>query len=94
MIAFYIIILEHGGVQPAVQTISMGGKAKFECALRRNVSWAFNEKEIKDTSVIMLGKSIEINNVQRHHGGYYYCHGVSTNDMNILGRGLLYVKGI
>ena len=81
-------------VQPAVQTISMGGKAEFECALGKSISWEFNEKDIKDTSVIILGKSIEINNVQRHHGGYYYCHGVSTNDMITIGRGLLYVKGI
>ena len=94
MIAFYMIILEHGGVQPEVQTISMGGKAEFKCVLGKNISWEFNEKAIKDTSVNMFGKSIEISNVQRHHGGYYYCHGVSTNDMITIGRGLLYVKGI
>ena len=86
-----MIILEHGGVEPAVQNISMGGKAEFKCALRKDISWTFNEKEIKDTSVKILGKSIEINNVQRHHGGYYYCH---DNHMNIIGRGLLYVEGI
>ena len=94
MIAFYMVILEHGVVQPEVQTISMGGKAEFKCAQGKNISWAFNEKEIIDTSVKMLEKSIEISNVQRHHGGHYYCHGVSTNDMITIGRGLLYVKGI